>query len=118
VRGTVNLYAATQRAFVGSHDKLGNIFGAWAAGAVSNADLALTRREAETAPDRVQDRLVIDVAIGITASRLGIDVETAKARLDDAAARGGVSLSQLAEENRHGPREPGPSPRQRLKGAR
>ncbi|MFZ2013295.1 MAG: GAF domain-containing protein [Nocardioides sp.] len=61
--GTVNLYAASQRAFLGHHDELAGIFGAWAAGAVTNADLAFTtRREAQAAPDRVRKQLVIDLA--------------------------------------------------------
>lgn len=96
--GTVNLYAASQRAFVGHHDELAEIFGAWAAGAVANADLAFTtRREAQAAPGRVRKQFVIDMAYGLTAAQLDIGVEAAEARMQDAAVRAGVSLSQLAQ---------------------
>lgn len=99
VVGTVNLYAASPRAFVGSHERLAEIFGAWAAGAVVNADLAFsTRREAQAAPDRVHEQFVTDEATGIMAGGLDIDVETARARLEEAASRAGVSLFQLAHE--------------------
>lgn len=99
VVGTVNLYAASQRAFGGRHDKLAEIFGAWAAGAVANADLAFTTlSEAQAAPDRVNKQFLIDMATGLTAVQHGIDVEAAEARMRDAASRAGVSLSQLAQE--------------------
>ena len=99
VVGTVNLYAAAQRAFCGYHDELAGIFGAWAAGAVSNADLAFTtRREAEAAPERVNGQLVLSIATGLTAAQHDIGVEAAEARLRDAALRGGVSVFQLAHE--------------------
>jgi GAF domain-containing protein len=99
VVGTVNLYAASQRAFDGHRDELAAIFGAWAAGAVANADLAFTTRsEAREAPGLVMKQLIIDTAIGLTAASLGIGVEAAEARMRDAASRAGVSLSDLAQE--------------------
>src|SRR3982751_1159884 len=80
VEGTVNLYAASARAFVGHHEELAKVFGAWACGAVSNADLGFrTRTEAEAAPQRLREQHVIDVATGIVAAHLGVDVETALA---------------------------------------
>jgi GAF domain-containing protein len=97
VEGTVNLYAASPRAFVGHHEELAKVFGAWAAGAVTNADLGFrTRTEAEAAPQRVREQHVIDVAVGVVAADLGVDVETALARLRDGAARARVSLARLA----------------------
>src|SRR4051794_23580360 len=97
VVGTVNLYAASDRAFVGHHDALAAVFGAWAAGAVANADLSFaTLKEAQAAPERVQEEHVIDVATGIVAAQLGVDVETARAHLSDAALQAGVSVVQLA----------------------
>lgn len=97
--GTVNLYAASRRAFVGHHERLAEIFGAWAAGAVADADLAFTtRREARAAPYLLAQRLAIDVAIGLTAGDHGISVAAAEALLRDAASRAGVSLSHLAQE--------------------
>ncbi len=97
VVGTVNLYAASRRAFVGHHDDLAAVFGAWAAGAVADADLSFaTRDEAREAPRRVQDQNSVDVAIGVVAAQLDLDVVAAEARLRDAAARAGVSAAELA----------------------
>jgi GAF domain-containing protein len=99
VVGTVNLYAASRRAFVGQHEQLAEVFGAWAAGAVANADLSFTtRKEAERAPQILRNQNLIDLATGIVAAQLGVDVETAVARLRDAASRAGVSLLQLARD--------------------
>jgi GAF domain-containing protein len=99
VEGTVNLYAASRCAFVGHHDELAEIFGAWAVGAVANADLSFTTRaEAEAAPDRVRERNLIDVAIGILAAQLETDPATAEDRLRDAARRAGDTSAQVARE--------------------
>lgn len=99
VVGTVNLYAASRRAFGGHHEQLAEVFGAWASGAVANADLSFsTRTEAQAAPQRARDRCVIDVAIGIVAAELGLRVDAAEDRLRDAASRAGVSLLTVARE--------------------
>jgi hypothetical protein len=97
VVGTINLYAASRRAFVGHHDALAEVFGAWAAGAIANADLSFTtRKAAQAAPQQLQDQHLIDVATGIVAAQLGVDVEIASARLHDAAVRAGATLVELA----------------------
>jgi GAF domain-containing protein len=97
VVGTVNLYAASERAFVGHHEALAEVFGAWAAGAVANADLSFTtRKDAQAAPQHVQEGHIIDVATGIVAAQLGVDIDTARIRLRDAAIRAGVTLIDLA----------------------
>ena len=97
VAGTVNLYAATRRAFGGHHEELAGIFGAWAAGAVANADLSfLTRREAQAATQRLRDRATLDVAIGILAARLGVDTASAEEHLHQAALRAGVTAEEIA----------------------
>jgi GAF domain-containing protein len=102
VVGTVNLYAASSRAFVGHHGALAEVFGAWAAGAVADADLSFaTRKEAQAAPQRVQDGHVIDVATGFLAAQLGVDVDTAWVHLHDAAVRAGVTMVQLARNIVH-----------------
>jgi GAF domain-containing protein len=99
VVGTVNLYAASQRAFAGLHEQLAGVFGAWASGAVANADLSFTtRNEAEAAPQKLRDQEVIDVATGLVAAQLGVDVETAQTAIRSSASRAGVSLLQLAHE--------------------
>jgi GAF domain-containing protein len=97
VVGTVNLYAASRRAFMGHHEQLAEVFGAWAAGAVANADLSFTtRREAAAVPERVREQSFIEVAVGILAAELDLDVEAARARLRDAAARAGVQAAHFA----------------------
>jgi GAF domain-containing protein len=99
VAGTVNLYAASRRAFVGHHEQLALVFGAWAVGAVTNADLSFTtRKNAEGAPQSVRDQNLVDVATGIVAAQLAVDVETARRSLRDAALRAGVSLVHLARD--------------------
>jgi GAF domain-containing protein len=97
--GSVNLYAASARAFVGHHDDLAQVFGAWAAGAVANADLSFeTRREAQAAPQRVLDQNEIDVATGIVAAELSVGVDVALTRMHEAAMCAGTSLLDLAHE--------------------
>jgi len=99
VEGTVNLYAASRRAFAGHHEQLALVFGAWAAGAVTNADLSFTtRRNAERAPQSIRDQNLVDVATGIVSAQLAVDLESAAERLRDAALRAGVSLVHLARD--------------------
>lgn len=98
VVGTVHLYAAATGAFQGHHERLAEVFGAWAAGAVTNADLPFqTIQDAKEAPGRVRQRDVIDIAVGILAVQMNLDLNTAEERLREAAARAGVSVVQLAE---------------------
>jgi GAF domain-containing protein len=97
VTGSVNLYASTPDAFTGHQEALAAIFGAWAPGAVSNADLPFrTRLEAAVAPGRVHDRYLLDQAYGWVAASQGVDVDTARQRLTDAAARAGITELQVA----------------------
>ena len=99
VVGTVNLYATTPRAFVGHHEDLSRIFGSWAAEVVTNADLSFsTRAEAQAAPGLLREQAVVDVAVGILAAELDVDVDTAESRLRDAATRAGVPIGQLARD--------------------
>ena len=98
VAGTVNLYAAAEDAFTGRHEEVAAIFDAWAPGAVTNADLSFTTRQtAEQAPQRLRDDVRIEVAAGVIASRNGLDLETARAKLSVAAKRAGLSVARLAE---------------------
>ena len=97
VVGSVNLYAASTSAFDGLHAELADIFGAWAAGAVTNADLSFsTRQEAQRAPERLHDQLTVEVAVGIVAARRGVTTTQAEEQLRRAAAQAGVSLVELA----------------------
>ena len=98
VIGSVNLYGGSADAFDGRHEQLAAVFGAWAQGAVTNADLSFsTRGVAERAPGQLREEARIDVATGIIAATSDTDVETARERLCEAAQRAGVSVLRLAE---------------------
>jgi GAF domain-containing protein len=97
VVGTVNLYGRSDVTFDGKHSLLAIIFGAWAPGAVTNADLSFaTRRAAEQAPERLRAEALISAATGVLASAADTDVDTARHQLEDAANRAGVPLDKLA----------------------
>jgi len=99
VAGSINLYATTPDAFTARHEQIAKIFGAWAPGAVTNADLTFsTRTVAEQAPLVLREQVRIQVALGVLMKDQGIDVETARVRLYDAAHRAGVTVAMLAEE--------------------
>lgn len=108
VVGSVNLYARTRAAFCGLHDEIARIFDAWAPGAVTNADLSFsTRQAAQEAPARLRADVRIQVAAGLLASPLGLPLEAARERLVRAATRSGVDAAELAEvviELRRSPR--------------
>ena len=116
VVGTVNLYAASARAFAGLHREIADIFGAWAPGAVTNADLSFrTRRTAEKAPATMRAAMRVDIAIGILMERASVDADQARALLNYAARRAGVTVELLADtvvEIHDAPREvtPGEAP--------
>jgi GAF domain-containing protein len=97
VVGTVNLYASTPEAFVGHHEAIAGVMGAWASGAVTNADLSFTTRDvAEQAPAQLRAEIDLTLAWTIIARRDGIDVDTARVTLREAAQRAGVSEASLA----------------------
>jgi GAF domain-containing protein len=96
--GSVNLYAATPTAFTGKHVALADALGAWAPGAVANADLTFeTRRTAEQAPRVLFAETRLQVALGILATLLEVPLSTARDRLRDAASRAGVSETTMVE---------------------
>ena len=73
------------------------IFDAWAPGAVTNADLSFSSREAaKRAPPLLRDDLNVHVAVGILTVAHRIDVDEARESLSDAARRAGVSEADLA----------------------
>lgn len=97
VQGSVNLYARTSRAFDGHHEELAALFGAWAPGAVTNADMAFdTRRIAQRAPKVVEERSRIEAAIGMLAVGSGTDLSTARERFRRAGEQAGISDVALA----------------------
>lgn len=98
VVGGINLYASSTDAFSGHHRDLADALGASASGAVANADLSFeTRRRAEEAPRQLRDLRLTEVATGILAAREGLDVDTARSRLVDAARHAGITEVQAAE---------------------
>ncbi len=97
VVSTVNLYGRAEDTFTGKHEVLAGVFGAWAPGAVANADLSFaTRRAAEQAPTQLREAAVVDAATGMLAAERGVSVADARAQLDDAAHRAGVPVHRLA----------------------
>jgi GAF domain-containing protein len=93
----VNIYASAPRAFEGHHEALAEVCGAWAEGAVRNADMDFSSRfEAAETPDRLRAELLVDQAVGALMSRWGITVEESDRRLRSAAQRAGISDAQMA----------------------
>ena len=98
VVGSANLYGASGRAFEGHHSELAEMLGAWAPGAVSNADLSFnTRRLAEQAPQVLRAEDVITRAVGMIVVRQCTDATTAQELLHTAATRAGIRPEELAE---------------------
>jgi hypothetical protein len=97
VKGSVNLYAATESAFAGHHEELAAALGASAEQAVLNANLSFsTRLAAAEAPVRVVEQEEIQVALGIIAASQHVDIPAARERLREAAARAGITDVQAA----------------------
>jgi GAF domain-containing protein len=97
VHGGVNLYAGTPNAFRGHTDELAEVFGAWAPGAVTNADLSFsTRFEAARAPSRLEDLTTIDMAVGVLVAAHEVSPDEARQQLRESAARAGIPEVALA----------------------
>lgn len=97
VTGGVNLYGEAADTFRGHEQELAELFGAWAPGAVANADLSFeSRLEAVRSPERLKEQAFVDRAIGLLVSARGLDPDAAEERLQAAAARAGVAVFVLA----------------------
>lgn len=97
VVATVNLYGSRGDTFQGRHQAVANVFGAWAPGAVANADLSFsTRLEAAKAPGRITDRALIEKAVGVFMVRYGLAPQQARDRLLQSAAKAGITVTALA----------------------
>src|SRR6476661_11188826 len=93
----VNLYASRSGAFRGRHEQLADVFGAWAAGAVTNADLTFsTRLEAVKAPAKLLALDDIDKAVGVVAATQGVTTGEARTRLENAGALAGIAMENVA----------------------
>src|SRR5215207_6223564 len=81
----------------GHHEALAAIMGAWAPGAVRDADLEFsTRNVARQAPQHIEDRAVLDQAAGVVMAERGVDEETARGVLAQAAGRAGIPEIEVA----------------------
>ncbi len=98
VIGGVNMYASREHAFDGHHEALAEIFGAWADGAVANADLSFTtRQQAVKAPATMKANARIDNAVGVIIAIQGVSAEEGLHRLETAATLAGVPALTIAE---------------------
>ncbi len=98
VYGGLNLYGSTPSAFDGHHDELAALYGGWAGGAVTNADLSFTTlARAKTAPHVLADVGNRNVAVGMIMAAHHVPEATARHTLSDVAARAGVSAGQVAD---------------------
>lgn len=95
----VNLYAATPNAFTGREEQLAALLGAWAPGAVHNADLSFSTQDAaRQAPQVLRDNSVMDQATGVVIAAHGVDEDKARRIIADAARRAGQDELTVAQE--------------------
>jgi len=95
----VNLYAATPNAFAGRERRLADLLGAWAPGAIHNADLSFSTREAaREAPRLMEHNSVLDQATGVVISAHGVSQSRARQIIADAAHRAGQNELAFARE--------------------
>ena len=95
--GSVNVYASTDDAFDGHVEEIAAACEAWAPGAVMNADLGFTSRlRAAVTAHRMEERALVDRAIGAVAAAQRLDMQEAAARIRQAALRAGVSEPEFA----------------------
>lgn len=98
VVGGVNLYATGSDCFDAHHEALADILGAWAGGAVRNADLSFqTRIEAQRAPTLLRDAARVETGTGVLAAYLHLSETTARQRLHAAAASVGLTPATVAQ---------------------
>jgi GAF domain-containing protein len=97
VVGGINLYGATSTAFDGHHQELADACGAWAEGAVTNADLGFRSRvRAAATPGRLSDSKDVDLASGVVAEVSEVSIDEAARRIARAANQAGVSEAEFA----------------------
>ena len=97
VVGAMNIYAHDKRAFDGRAAELGELFAVPAAIAVQNARvLEDARRLAGRLQAALDERMVVERAVGIVMSRSGVDEAEALARLTKLSQHEHVKLVQIA----------------------
>ncbi|CAN5628266.1 hypothetical protein BH11ACT8_BH11ACT8_07860 [soil metagenome] len=93
-----NLYAATSGAFDGRHEELGELLGVWPGGAVRDADLSFTARDAaRRAPQVLRDAIRLSMAVGLVMAQRGLDETEARGRLGAAAATARAPLERVVD---------------------
>lgn len=98
VYGGLNLYGRTPGAFDGHHEELAALYGGWAGGAVTNADLSFTTMaRARTAPRILADVTSSNLVVGMIMAAHGVPEDTARHTLSDVAARAGVPEGRVAD---------------------
>ena len=97
VVGAMNIYAHAKHVFDERAATLGELFAVPAAVAVQNARvLADTRRLAERLQSALDERMIVERAVGIVMSRSGVDEAAALARLTKLSQHEHVKLVQIA----------------------
>jgi GAF domain-containing protein len=97
VVGAMNIYAHAKHVFDERAAALGELFAVPAAVAVQNARvLADTKRLAERLQNALDERMVVERAVGIVMSRSGVDETEALARLTKLSQHEHVKLVQIA----------------------
>jgi GAF domain-containing protein len=95
----VNLYASTPNAFARRETQLATLLGAWAPGAVHNADLSFSSQAAaREAPQVLHDNGVMDQATGVVVATHAVPQARAREIIADAARRAGQSELTVARE--------------------
>jgi GAF domain-containing protein len=93
----INIYASTPNAFEGHHHELAAACGAWAGGAITNADLGFdTRFQAAQAPELLRLQTLVDRAVGALMAERSISAEEAREQLRTTAQRAGITDAQMA----------------------
>ncbi|HYJ27304.1 MAG TPA: hypothetical protein VEW73_06300 [Nocardioides sp.] len=97
VVNSVDLYAGSWDAFTDLHEDIAFVFGAWAPGAVINADLPFhTRHAAEQGPEKLRVSMRINIAVGVIAAARGLHPDAARNVLRDEARRAGLTEADHA----------------------
>lgn len=95
--GSVSFYATDRDALLAHKEDLAHLCGAWAEGAVANADLSFSSRlRAAVAPAILDDQDRVDQAAGVAAEALGVPFEEARRRMRAASASAGITEVDLA----------------------
>ncbi len=98
VTGGFNLYGATSTTFDDRHDTIAEVLGAWAEGAVTNADLSFTSRDAaRRAPQVLREATRMSLAAALVAQDQELTVAQAEEKLRMAAVHAGVALPSLVD---------------------